>query len=302
MTKEIWEEHDRLYHYTGESGLFGILESQCLHATHYSALNDATEIYQARDKLRSTFDAMVRRMVSGAHELTKVSSADGWATTWTHEFIELLYGLFRKELLEAYIVSMCGHPKGSYESANGLLSQWRGYGGKTAYAIVFRTKELVDLLGTTSDSIEPFFGLCGNVFYENNDDNSFVKEFDNLLRAAQKDIPNWINKKIIPLDLLKAFMECVVRYKHQAFREEQEVRIVFFPVPESPVPQRCTRPDFTPFVRICDAGSKGAELPIETILVGPSADSDVRRDAILRYVKMRKLQIEVRCSGTPLRQ
>lgn len=44
---------DFIYHYTKQDGLKGILESQCLWATHCSALNDKTELNHFFDILRS---------------------------------------------------------------------------------------------------------------------------------------------------------------------------------------------------------------------------------------------------------
>jgi hypothetical protein len=48
---EVWEDYDRVYHYTTQAGLKGILQSQTLHATHYKYLNDFTEMQQILPKL-----------------------------------------------------------------------------------------------------------------------------------------------------------------------------------------------------------------------------------------------------------
>jgi hypothetical protein len=51
MMVDIWEEHDVVYHYTTQSGLKGMLESQTFHATYFAFLNDSQEIYQIRPRL-----------------------------------------------------------------------------------------------------------------------------------------------------------------------------------------------------------------------------------------------------------
>lgn len=44
MEASISQTHPELFHYTGISGLEGIVKSQTLHATHAAFLNDAAEI------------------------------------------------------------------------------------------------------------------------------------------------------------------------------------------------------------------------------------------------------------------
>jgi hypothetical protein len=49
-------------------------------------------------------------------------------------------------LAETYITSLCSHyPDHAYEVKNGLLSQWRAYGGAERYCIVFDTEKLIKL-------------------------------------------------------------------------------------------------------------------------------------------------------------
>ncbi len=50
-------------------------------------------------------------------------------------------------LAEPYICSFCNHAgDNEYERNNGLLSQWRGYGGEGRFALVFDTSGLDRLL------------------------------------------------------------------------------------------------------------------------------------------------------------
>jgi hypothetical protein len=48
--------------------------------------------------------------------------------------------------LVPYIVSFCTHARDAYAREQGLLSQWRGYGGGGGYCIVLDTAAMVDLL------------------------------------------------------------------------------------------------------------------------------------------------------------
>ncbi len=48
---EVYEAHPEIYHYTTRQGLRGILDTQTLWATHYSTLNDTTEVTHMRGTL-----------------------------------------------------------------------------------------------------------------------------------------------------------------------------------------------------------------------------------------------------------
>jgi hypothetical protein len=45
---EVSEQYPTLFHYTTESGLYGILRSQQLWATHYAYMNDSEELRRAK--------------------------------------------------------------------------------------------------------------------------------------------------------------------------------------------------------------------------------------------------------------
>lgn len=49
--QKISEVHERLYHYTTWEGLYGLLNDQCLRATHYKFTNDYSEIVLFKPKL-----------------------------------------------------------------------------------------------------------------------------------------------------------------------------------------------------------------------------------------------------------
>lgn len=47
----IWEQAPELHHYTGWKGLHGIVTTSTLWATHYTELNDFSEIRHFQDRL-----------------------------------------------------------------------------------------------------------------------------------------------------------------------------------------------------------------------------------------------------------
>ena len=50
---DLIDQHPELFHYTNDHGLKGILESRCLWATHYTGLNDSTEVTLLREQVVS---------------------------------------------------------------------------------------------------------------------------------------------------------------------------------------------------------------------------------------------------------
>jgi len=222
------------------------------------------------------------------------------------------------KFFEPYIVSFCGH-KETYERENGLLTQWRGYSHGAGYAIVFDTKKLSDLLKAEADF--HFYGpghMC-DVIYEG-DDEGFKREFAELIKTMDEVFPRIFNQKGPPYDALYPhFISSVSRYKHQGFREEQEVRILLSPVTQTAIErQKMTSPQklekskqkvmkrihfkeaLVPYIKIFD--QRRAKLPIEKIIVGPHADKEARRDRLIRYMELRRMDIDVSCSQTPLQQ
>ncbi|HEX3755058.1 MAG TPA: hypothetical protein VHV26_08280, partial [Rhizomicrobium sp.] len=51
---------ERLFHYTSSHGLYGILESGCLWATHFKFLKDSNEFFAARKSLTPFVELEIR--------------------------------------------------------------------------------------------------------------------------------------------------------------------------------------------------------------------------------------------------
>jgi hypothetical protein len=80
--EKISEVYPRLYHYTNEQGLYGILENQCVWATHYKFLNDYSEIILLREKLikylyPSTFDYFKELILKDPNAQKAISDKGG---------------------------------------------------------------------------------------------------------------------------------------------------------------------------------------------------------------------------------
>lgn len=109
------------------------------------------------------------------------------------------------------------------------------------------------------------------------------------------------------------FVNCISRYKHYGFKEENEVRLVALPTvidqtlinmansdghifkPEKERKYRNQNGQRIPYIEIFD--SPDIDLPINKIIVGPHKDKETHA-ATLR-VMLRKTNIEITCSDIP---
>ena len=167
--------------------------------------------------------------------LNQLGGVDAAAKSETQKFVDVLYKITfgsatrDRNYYQPYVVSFCGH-KAVYERDNGLLSQWRAYGKDAGYAIVFDTKRLVALMKV--ECAKHIYGPehMGNAIYEG-DEEGFKGEFQALIDVSRELVRDVFLGKMPEFDpLYLPFITGVSRYKHQGFREEQEVRILMSPL------------------------------------------------------------------------
>jgi hypothetical protein len=327
---QIWEAHDVIYHYTAQSGLYGILENQTLHATHYAYLNDTTEMVQIKEQLKAITTPVVLEMYRTLAKKTKeaerkMETQGGIDTLASHDtstVIESLYrvtfGIDRKhKFFQPFVTSFCSHAD-EYAKKNGLLSQWRAYGREVGYALILRTKELADLLGEETKRYFYNPGGLGDVIYEGQEE-LFTKEFKALIGAIEQAAPAILRgEQAESIGLLFGpFVDAVSRYKHRAFSEEREVRLFMSPMDEptltslkAETPPKITDDDarslkqvhfkenLTPYIVLFEGIN--VKLPITRIVVGPHREKELRAQKIRRYLETKQLKIDVACSETPL--
>lgn len=328
----IHEKHDVLYHYTTPKGLQGILKSQCLWATHYSHLNDTTEIGYFRGELRKRLrprfkkeiraqyrtNSRIKRNIKKLGGLIKVTGKT------VDEFVNRIFDVtFNPQkrgftICEPFITSFCSHiADDEYERENGLLSQWRSYAGG-GYAIVFDTLELSNLCLREAEEFDysPYF--IGNVVYEGDEDafNEEFSEFISLLEAKFHDevLGNNAPTENLLMEIVKSF----TRFKHCGFREEREVRIVVSPtthelrevvleempdsaseflLPLKKIKTRGTGNNKVRYIELFNFSENHPGLPIRRIIVGPGIDQVLREKKAREWTK--GTGIEITQSETP---
>lgn len=162
-----------LYHYTSISGLKGIIENGCLHASNVRYMNDAKEFFFGPDYFSKVLPhpAFFRQELP---DINKKSLIDHFVELL---FVQALQNFKRdsRELAADYFVI-------SFSKNPDVLSQWRGYGKENAgYCIKFNYQKLY----YPSDNLD---GLIVDVKYIDPDDISLAKE---TLDAVKKDAPEW---------------------------------------------------------------------------------------------------------------
>ncbi|MBP3127500.1 DUF2971 domain-containing protein [Thalassospira sp. ER-Se-21-Dark] len=320
--EQIWEKHESLFHYTDQAGLLGILNTNDFWASSYKFLNDSQEVLHFREVLLGVLFPHFLKAVSEAVKLGRVSQSEldlfsgvrGLAESQAIEFIDSLYrSTFESdgdnvEAVHPFFVSFCSH-NGEYEQANGLLSQWRGYGAGGGYAIEFDTHKLAQYIEVGLSKYDWAVAYMGDVVYgsEYSELGSVRPKIDKIVEAANRLFLG--QEPHFKPDTYDAFVNPATRLKHWGFHEEHEVRIVAAPILRGSIfddgstsDERCkkilcrnSRRGILPYIQLVEDSAQA--LPIKKIIVGPSSDQD-RSFAAVRFA-LRGRDIKVVKSSTP---
>lgn len=310
MPLSFAKSNNKLYHYTTWEGLHGILTNKSLWATHCEFLSDYSEIILFKPKLIEFLRPYLRKEFPGMTE--------GELDTVAKPYVELLYDELGKEF---YIASFCDEHD-EYINKNGLLSQWRGYGKDGGFALVFNVQKLDAILQLEADRFSQLLMLAKLVYSD--DDEKYKSELSAPMHeiaeyiiearrlnmeqkkggapSAENPPPAFVQREG---KVIRAFVQCVSRYKDQGFKEENEVRVVAWPQPQiqGAVQDKqdkerkfCKKNgEYVPYIELFN--SPDIVLPIEKIIVGPHKEKDARASAL--RIMLRNTDIEVTVSGIP---
>jgi len=287
-----------LYHYTTKRGLFGILGSKSIWATHYRFLNDTSERQLGLDMYKDT----ILRITSEHFEAVEPAKT-------LSEYCQRGY----TNALNAYIVSFCtSYTKEEYEKARQTgvrpiedrrggdrLSQWRGYApGSQGYCLAFNFHLLqqinqlpqgrcyYDFCTYSKDEIDQKIEAHVRELLEPPTDCFAIddlKDLDSLRNSLKQDQIK--NKKV------KEFMSDMVFLcgvlKHPGFQEENEYRLIKFVLQGKSIQEKvCLAPESKPHIEI-PLNLSGEDSPLRAIFVGPSANKD--QAAIILRIRLEQL-------------
>jgi hypothetical protein len=324
--------HPELFHYTDQGGLLGILQSQCLRATHWQHLDDTQELIHLRETLVELVQPALllvtsRRTQNNLEFRQWVAESGGegdFAKKLGQELTDLLYKTLmnddpQSQIFDFFITSFCTPPGNSERvREHGLLSQWRSYGRNGGYAIVFDTAGLETLM--RSEAVPGSGRLSmGDVGYSSDAREVLFQRLE-ALPQLETALVNFAAQRTVESSkaLLRPLLECMTRLKHWAFSEEHEVRLVAildgkamqsdpgvtgFPESES------RRSSFTrcgvsiPCVHLFDGikTDSALKLPIRRIIIGPGSKQNDREAMLKDLLQQQGYAIPITRSGIPLR-
>lgn len=168
------EDVTALYHYTSISGLKGIIDSSCLHATNIKYLNDSKEFVFGLDYFSKLFP----------HSGSPFRIPKPQEMSLYDHLVEFLFNQalstfkYRREASDCFVISFSKNPD--------VLSQWRAYGKENAgYCIKFNYGRLF----YPSDSLDD--GLVTKVNYIDPEDLSFArKTLEDIKREWKPELLN----------------------------------------------------------------------------------------------------------------
>lgn len=120
---EVSEGHPTLFHYTTESGLYGILDSQQLWATHFSYMNDSEELRAARRVLHSAMYESLRERIKPfvKKRQIEVGSFEEACLQQSDKLVEAYYRT-TAEVVSPFICSFCSHEADKEAKVDGLAN------------------------------------------------------------------------------------------------------------------------------------------------------------------------------------
>jgi hypothetical protein len=256
--------HDKppemLYHYTDFEGFKGIVEKGTLRATQVKSLNDSTERTHGENVV-----AEVLKSAVGDNNRDRIVS-----------------GMIKQsDQTRWFVTCFCEQPK--------LLSMWRAYSDRGGgYCLGFDAHKLRRLL-PLRDSEDNF--------------NWLFKMIYGLCTTELTQVLNWIANGIDkdPDDTLGFMCAHILagKIKHEAFKEEQEWRIIVQCLKSEAINFRQGHATIIPYVELQQAQG----LPLKEVFYGPTLrdNRDLRKTIELMLLKYGYGDVKVESCGIPYR-
>ncbi|MDT0264559.1 DUF2971 domain-containing protein [Jatrophihabitans lederbergiae] len=281
---------DVLYHYTNTYGLLGIITNLTLWATDASYLNDAQEMRYGRAEVVEALNVEGQRLIDsegppgGGAEYSRGTVMRSAANT-----VRTDTPPDGQAPASVYVTCFC--------SDGDLLSQWRGYAEGSGFAVGFRRDYLEGLQwpnGRPGTGPDPTPGPeLVKVRYGPTAVAALTQRVTAEIQPHPTGHPNatgWGRAQDFVWPALATI-------KHEAFREEQESRLILArPAAESPLRFRSGPLGVTPYVEIrFDAAA------IAEVILGPGPDQPLRTRAVHQLLHHAGCTASVRGSTAPFR-
>jgi hypothetical protein len=309
-------------HYTSASGLYGIITSRTIWASHTSFLNDSEEVEGFFSRVLPAIrrPELKKYLAESQNIDASVLTADPLEINQFNHWLREIVKRFKDAEFRAqdhYVASFCT-TKNKWISRNGLLSQWRGYGVNGGYAIVFDSAKLHTMLTAEAKIYYEERLLLADVQYDmarlsKVKDRRVLEYIQNVKKGAYAFLTTG-NIDTEVEEALESNSVLSVLCKHRGFDEEKEVRIIVSepsaevgpdPSNESGKPYRKIRSYLcngvaVPCVHLFEDQSLDA-MPIRCVIVGPHPEKLERKRAAEILLRNHGIDAEVFVSETPFR-
>lgn len=283
-----------LWHYTDDGGLQGILTSDSVWATNARFLNDSQELAHGIETSRKALANYDRSLIKPrtSKYLDDLSDPD-----------TRLIANFLERTAEIFVACFCTNPD--------LLSQWRGYankGGGGGYSIGFRPPgDLHAWPQAVSGGHQ--LSLRRVVYDPAEQDQEIADLIQRLVAILDANPDDPVCQSAFSAHLVNGIAEVASWFKHAAFTEEDEWRIVYVRTTDSDpleLRHRSGNGLVIPYVALPlrrEVGYQPDALPIARIMCGPGAEPGLKIRGVQSFLDLHPKydSVAVEGSTTPLR-
>ena len=301
---------DRLFHYTSPEGLYGILESDCLWATHFKFLNDSNEFFAARKSLTEFVEVEIRKKIASLKVSGRISLKDGVSLRElsAHEAAVTVDAMYEATLngSQPFIFSSFVTDSAIEGYRNGHLLHWATYGRGGGYALEIDPHKVAKLLYGRPENL-----LCQKAVYVKGQIPAELKgDYEIIGDVSQKMVEALLNGSLQELDVsasAASFMRIASVIKDAFFEDENEARLVAMRLNagvDKYVPPkvfvRHGNQRAVPYIKLFESRLLGDGCPIASIIIGPHPDRERRKEALELFLDSRGLgRIQVFQSEVP---
>jgi hypothetical protein len=308
---------EHLFHYTSEAGLCGILQSECLWATHFQDLSDGTEFIAAKPAILSFCETALTRHLAVRKVNGEITIPGGeririLAQEESQRVVGILFEVFSKWDAFVFSTFRCSPGNEMFQTGNRL--HWNKFGQDEGYAIQFDPAKLDILLAAERKAFSGASYFCEPAHYARQGDvpPALKSDYDQIrvttLDIADHEISD--GRKPSPnLDRFsRAFIHAISCTKDISFEEEGEARIVALQekIPAirgfeyAQVHTRGKNANAVRYIKLFSEKLFRECQPIERIIIGPHFERERRRRELEQVLRRKNLfeEIEITESET----
>jgi hypothetical protein len=205
-----------LYHYTTLGGMQGILRDRAIWCGHASMLNDPLEIQYGQKIVADVLNEAM--LTQDRHDIREFYKT----------LLVYVQAFGDNQLLHSFIACFC-------ESGNSL-SQWRSYADRGGgYCLGFEFSSTTRIASDPADLGQGKPLILRKVIYEDKEQRELAHLYLNSVVEAAKnaldgELPEMFDSRgfssVMALQAVNVLLEMLLTFKHPAFKEENEWRLV----------------------------------------------------------------------------